>query len=236
MLLHADLGTHHQWDEVRAGLKHIYPTVAFDRRGHSASDIPGDGDFSSASSASDISAVADRFGIDRFALIGHSGGALLAWSCAATQPRRIAGVLLVDPPLDASTFPPGTIDQTLKAVRGPDFIRAVDDFYRSIAGTNPMVIERVVEEARETPQATVVGCFEALRDFNRGLLAGQYARPMLSVIQPQYDVEGALHRFPPGWPHKSISGTGHWIQLDARKTFLEHAKAFLDGLQPQGVA
>jgi hypothetical protein len=98
------------------------------------------------------------------------------------------------------------------------------------------VVERVVAEARETPQATLVGSFEALRDFNPRLLAGKYAGPMLSIIQPQYDVEGALHRFPPGWPHRSITGTGHWIQLDAGKTFLEYAKAFLDGLETKDVA
>jgi len=170
--------------------------------------------------------------LDRFALIGHSGGALTAWAFAARNGGRVAGLLLVDPPVDPSTLPRGVIEQTLTAMRGPDYAQVAEKYYRSIAGTNMPVVERIVAEARATPQTTLVGCFEALRDFDPHRLAGQYSGPTLSIIQPQNDVKGALHRLAPGWPHVTISGTGHWIQLDAIDLFLDHAKQFLAKLPP----
>lgn len=230
VLVHADLGTLHQWDEIRIQLEDRHPTIAFDRRGHGRSDLPRDGDFSFASSASDIGAVIDQLGIRTCALVGHSGGAIAAWSYAAAHAERVAGVLLVDPPREASTLPPDTIEQTLRAVRGPDFKQVAEDYYRSIAGSNPAVVKRVIAEARATPQATLVACFEALRDFEPRLLAGLYAGPMLSIIQPRNDATGGMHRILPGWPHTVIARTGHWIHLDAPSDFLTHARAFLDRL------
>jgi pimeloyl-ACP methyl ester carboxylesterase len=109
------LGTLHQWDEFRARIEERHPTVAFDRRGHGRSDLPHDRDFSITSSASDIGAVADQMRIGRFVLIGHSGGALTAWSAAAANRERVLGVLLVDPSLEASTLPPGVIEHSLEA-------------------------------------------------------------------------------------------------------------------------
>jgi pimeloyl-ACP methyl ester carboxylesterase len=113
-------------------------------------------------------------------------------------------------------------------VRGPDFRQVAEDYYRSIAGSEPSVVKRVIAEARAAPQATLVGCFEALRDFEPRLLAEQYSGPMLSIIRPRNDTTGALHRIRPGWPHQSIPWTGHWIHLDSADSFLRHAQAFVD--------
>ena len=227
LLVHADLGTSHQWNELREGLDERHTTIAFDRRGHGRSDIPRDGVFTFEAGAADILAVADFLNIRRFVLIGHSGGALTAWNFAALHGDRVAGFLLVDPPPDPSRLPREQIEQTLDQMRGPDYQRVAQNYYRSIAGTNEAVVERVVAEAGATAQVTLVGCFEALRDFDPHQLAGRYSGPTLSVIQPQFDVEGALHRIPPGWEHTAIPGTGHWIQLDAAGPFLDCVKNFL---------
>lgn len=120
VLAHADCGTSDQWDELRERLEPRFATVAFDRRGHGRSDPPRNGDFSVRSSGADIEAIADHLGIEKFALIGHSGGALTAWSFAVRQSRRVAGLLLVDPPLDASVLSQELVEQTLEAMRGPD--------------------------------------------------------------------------------------------------------------------
>lgn len=42
-----------------------------------------------ASAAHDVAAVADAFGIDRFAVVGHSGGGPHALACAALLPDRV---------------------------------------------------------------------------------------------------------------------------------------------------
>jgi pimeloyl-ACP methyl ester carboxylesterase len=227
VLIHSDLGTLHHWDEIRADLDVRHPTVAFDRRGHGRSDAPRDGAFTGDAGATDVLAVADALGLRRFALIAHSGGALTAWTFAAQHGDRVAGLLLVDPPVDAATFPAGVIEETLAGMRSPAYRDVAEGYYRSIGGSNPAVVERVVADARATSQSTLVGVFEALRDFRPQRLAGKYAGPMLSVVQPQYDVDGAFHRVQPGWPRVHMAGTGHWIHLDAPQPFLEVVNDFL---------
>jgi len=48
-----------------------------------------------ASAAADASAVADAQSIERFALMGHSGGGSHALACAALLPERVLGVVVV---------------------------------------------------------------------------------------------------------------------------------------------
>jgi pimeloyl-ACP methyl ester carboxylesterase len=67
--------------------------VSYDRPGYGGSTLRPDRDVASA--AGDASAVADELGIDRFALMGHSGGGSHALACAALLPRRVLGMLVV---------------------------------------------------------------------------------------------------------------------------------------------
>jgi pimeloyl-ACP methyl ester carboxylesterase len=48
-----------------------------------------------ASAAADASAVADALGVDRFAVMGHSGGGSHALACAALLRERVLGVVSV---------------------------------------------------------------------------------------------------------------------------------------------
>ena len=42
-----------------------------------------------ASAAADVAGIADALGIDRFAVMGHSGGGPHALACAALLPGRV---------------------------------------------------------------------------------------------------------------------------------------------------
>ncbi len=48
-----------------------------------------------ASAAADLSSVADELGIDRLAVMGHSGGGAHALACGALLPERVLGVVSV---------------------------------------------------------------------------------------------------------------------------------------------
>ena len=61
--------------------------VGYDRPGYGGSTArPGR---TIASAASDVAAIADALGLDRFIVIGHSGGAPHALACAALLPDRV---------------------------------------------------------------------------------------------------------------------------------------------------
>ncbi|MFD8905644.1 alpha/beta fold hydrolase, partial [Streptomyces sp. NPDC059586] len=65
--------------------------VSYDRPGYGGSSpLPGR---DVASAAADARAVADALGIDRFAVLGHSGGGPHALACGALLPDRVVGVV-----------------------------------------------------------------------------------------------------------------------------------------------
>jgi pimeloyl-ACP methyl ester carboxylesterase len=67
--------------------------VSYDRPGYGGSTPRPDRDVASA--AGDTSAVADALSIDRFALMGHSGGGSHALACTALLQERVLGVVVV---------------------------------------------------------------------------------------------------------------------------------------------
>ena len=67
--------------------------VSYDRPGYGGSTPYPDRDVASA--AGYASAVADALGIDRFAVMGHSGGGPHALACGALLPERVLGVVSV---------------------------------------------------------------------------------------------------------------------------------------------
>jgi len=65
--------------------------VSYDRPGYGGSSPRPRRDVASA--AGYVSAVADALGIDRFAVMGHSGGGPHALACGALVPERVLGVV-----------------------------------------------------------------------------------------------------------------------------------------------
>jgi pimeloyl-ACP methyl ester carboxylesterase len=65
--------------------------VSYDRPGYGGSSPRIGRDVAAA--AVDVAAVTDAMGIDRFAVMGHSGGSVHALACAALLPERVIGVV-----------------------------------------------------------------------------------------------------------------------------------------------
>ncbi|MFD9903740.1 alpha/beta fold hydrolase [Streptomyces sp. NPDC059063] len=92
---------HHGTPNIGAPPRPLFPTaerlgirwVSYDRPGYGGS-TPHPGR-SVASAAADVSHVADALGIDRFAVMGHSGGGPHALGCGALLPERVIGVVCV---------------------------------------------------------------------------------------------------------------------------------------------
>jgi pimeloyl-ACP methyl ester carboxylesterase len=67
--------------------------VSYDRPGYGGSTPYPDRDVASA--AAYVCTIADALGIDKFALMGHSGGGSHALACGALLPERVLGVVSV---------------------------------------------------------------------------------------------------------------------------------------------
>ena len=89
---------HHGTPNIGAPPEPLFPLserlgirwVSYDRPGYGGSTPRPGRDIASA--AADVASVADELGIERFAVMGHSGGAPHALACAALLPDRVLAV------------------------------------------------------------------------------------------------------------------------------------------------
>lgn len=92
---------HHGTPNIGAPPKPLFPLadrlglrwVSYDRPGYGGSTRRPDRDLASA--AADVTAVVDALGIDRFAVVGHSGGGTFALACAAQLPERVVAAVSI---------------------------------------------------------------------------------------------------------------------------------------------
>jgi pimeloyl-ACP methyl ester carboxylesterase len=213
VLVHSLAGTSAHWARQLQHLRASRRAVAFDLRGHGASDPPRNRDFSITALAGDIGAVVDALKIQRFVLVGHSLGGGVALSYAGAHPGRVAGLLLLDPIGDGKQIPTAEIDPLLQGLDA-DYERVIQGYWSQIAGPNRAVQERLLADLRATPRETVVPAFRQSMRFDPDPALAAYGGPMLSVITPYNDQPFSLHRLGAGFPYRMVTGTGHWIQLD----------------------
>jgi pimeloyl-ACP methyl ester carboxylesterase len=92
---------HHGTPNIGAPPEPLFPIadrlgirwVSYDRPGYGGSTPHPDRDVASA--AAYVSVVADALGVERFAVMGHSGGGSHALACAALLPERVLGAVVV---------------------------------------------------------------------------------------------------------------------------------------------
>jgi pimeloyl-ACP methyl ester carboxylesterase len=91
ILLHGFPQTSHEWRHQLSALgKAGFRAVAPDQRGYSAGARPGDiADYAVPLLAQDMIGLADAIGADRFHVVGHDWGAVIAWGLAVGAPDRV---------------------------------------------------------------------------------------------------------------------------------------------------
>lgn len=96
LLLHGFTGAKEDFADQVPDLARDHRVVCFDHRGHGQSDKPEPGDaYSLDRLARDTLAVADALGLDRFHLLGHSMGGMVARRVALAHPRRVDALVLM---------------------------------------------------------------------------------------------------------------------------------------------
>jgi pimeloyl-ACP methyl ester carboxylesterase len=177
VFVHSDLGTRQHWGHALAHVSAGRRAAALDLRGHGESSEPADGDLSYQGRAADIGALVDVLGAREVILVAHSGGAIAALTYAVSHPVRVAGLVMIDPAGDPNAVPAEQREEVVQQLRGPGYRDVVRRYYTSIAGDDPDIRERVIADALATPQATIIGTFEALNSFEPRKLLGRYTGP-----------------------------------------------------------
>lgn len=231
LFLHADSGRAEQWREVMTELAAERRVAAFDFRGSGESGGARDGDYTYAGRAGDVAAVLDALGWERSVLVGHSGGGAVALEFAARQPKRVAGLLLVDPPTDPRALPQKVRDGFVRDLAGPRSLQVQQDYYRSIAGPNAATRDRVLADCETVSAEARAGIGKALAVWDPEPALRAYNGSALMLITPPNDTEHALYRLRPDIPHRVMGGAGHWLQIDEPKAVAQVLRSFVSGFE-----
>ena len=96
LLLHGGPGVPMDFSTIAEPLSRKYQVIIFEQRGTRRSPVSGR-TYSIDEYVQDIDAIAQRFGVQRFHLFGHSWGGLYAQIYAERNPQRILSMFLCSP-------------------------------------------------------------------------------------------------------------------------------------------
>ncbi len=147
MLVHGFGGAKEDFADHVPELARDHAVVVFDHRGHGASDKPDDlAAYSLDRLVADTIAVADAVGLDRFRLLGHSMGGMVARRVVLQHPARVEALILMDTsPGPIEGFDPELLEfGVLTGLNeGKDVLKALLD---ETATLNTPAYERVLAE------------------------------------------------------------------------------------------
>lgn len=110
VMLHGIRGYAETFAGVAAALQPHWRVIAYDQRGRGRSDWDPARHYDTPTYVGDLARVVDHLGLDRFHLLGHSMGGINAIVYAATQPHRVARLVVED-------AGPGAFEQSAGARR-----------------------------------------------------------------------------------------------------------------------
>ena len=228
VIVHSLAGNTTQWTPQLAHLRQTRRAIAFDMRAHGQSDPAPNGDYSLAAMASDLAAVVDSLGLQKFILLGHSYGGGVVATYASRHAERVAGLLFIDAIGDSRSAPRDQIDPFLEAMRSEAYTEIVEGHWRRILEhADSSVTTAVLASLRHTPQAAVVGALEDMFKYDPATTLQNYHGPMHAIVSGLPDDPSALHNHVPAITHVAMSNTSHWLQMDQPQLFNQHVEEFL---------
>lgn len=151
VLVHGLGGAKEDFRDWSRGLAGRFQAVSFDLRGHGESDHSDDSAaYSLTRMESDVLTVADGLGLDRFVLVGHSVGGMVARRLAlSAQASRISALILVD----TSHGPmPGLTPELAEVAAWMAMNRGMDELRDRMKERDPLgtpAHQRLVRERRD---------------------------------------------------------------------------------------
>lgn len=184
---------HTMWDAVRDRMTR--GSVAYDARGHGASDVTP-GRLAIADLAADAIAIMNATGLDRAILCGLSLGGLTAMQVAADAPDRVSGLILSN---TATSFgPPSLWQDRAQAARSggwpdlvePTLLRWVTEDWRQ---KNPEGAAHIVKMLEAMPPEGYAAACAALETGDTSEALKAWSGPTL-IIAGAHDQSATVER------------------------------------------
>lgn len=224
VFVHSFAGSTMHWQAQVAHLQKDRRVITLDLRGHGRSDAPNKMNYTVESLATDIAAVVDSLNINRFVLVGHSLGGAAAIAYAGAHPERVAGLLLAGTSGKSSEKEAKPILYSLDK----DYEKVMEDYTKQLLTNAKPPVEALQREGmKHLSKETSITIIKAIFEFDPLSLLNRYEGPKLIVSTPDENQPNALNKQMPKIPHKVITGTSHWMQMDKPEEFNQILDAFL---------
>ena len=227
LFLHADSGRASQWAGMLEPVGRDRKVYALDSRGSGESSPAADGDYSYAGRAQDIIDVAAALKLKRFIIVAHSGSGAAALDYADRYAERVAGLFLLDPATDPRALPSDVRAGMLEALKGPTSLDVQQGFYATIAGNNPQVRSRVLQDCAVVDPAARLGFALAFANWNPEPALDAWKGPVFLLVSSANDNPNALYALRPQLPHAVVADTGHWMQLEQPDRVAQEILSFI---------
>jgi pimeloyl-ACP methyl ester carboxylesterase len=144
--VHGYTGSAEAFNALARHLRDRFRVLALDVRGHGESAWSAAGAYRYADQAGDLSAFADRLGLEKFVLIGTSMGGVIAMLYAAEHAGRLLGLVLNDIGPDLE---PGTQRITRMVGSRPHDFATLEEAMAYRCEMSPILARRSAEDQRE---------------------------------------------------------------------------------------
>lgn len=179
LLIHGNWGSSTWWETTLARLPQGRRGIAPDMRGRGRTKGP-DNEYSVASMARDMFALADALHLDRFDVVGHSLGSCVAMEMAMTHPERLRSLVAVSP---------GWIDGMPQAYAVPERQQQLKDdaAFRAMAlraivpGKDDELWQRILDDAGTQTLAAAMALLTTLTQWKPGDDVGRITLPRVVI-------------------------------------------------------
>lgn len=211
------------WSEQFAALKAHYTVVPVNLAGHGGSGSNRT-DWSIASYAADVAAVARQIPNARLVLVGHAMGATVALAATPLIGSRVVGIIAVDalrsvgqPPLT-----PAEVERRLAPLRA-DFVGATRKLVTdSLFARNAdrVLVQKVAYDMSLEPPAVAVPSLKSLLSLDLAPLLPQIHVPVYAINSDLVPTDAArIRKSLPAFTLDVLDHTGHFLMLEAPARF-----------------
>ncbi len=201
-----------------------YRVVALDLGGHGQSSKDRE-TWSIAGLGGDVEAVADKLGLERMILVGHSMGGPVALEAARRMSGRVIGVVGVDTLHDVTMKPPQEMMDQIQKQYETDFGGTMTTFIRSMFSKDaePTLVHWVAKRASAVDPGPALAFFRDFPNLDLEEMLAAAGVPVRCInaaptaSNPETQVE-TNRRFG-DFDATLMEGVGHFLQLEKRDEF-----------------
>lgn len=249
VFIHGGGTSHETWEQQTGALFERFHTVAYDLRGHGASDKPAHG-HTFDGLVEDLEALLEHLGLDRVALVCHAIGGYVGMKFALKRPKALSGLVLVDSSArflgDDEERGGFSIDffenllSTMAADKVGATVRLIDDYFFH-RDPGPAVKQVILQDMLQWPLAATKMLSRDAVKFDLVDRLGEIAAPTL-VAHGRHDRKqrfGGAALIADGIPDARLvvfEESAHLPYIEEAGLFNEVLADFLAGLEAQARA